>query len=129
LPPILLTVVAALQIAMAMTGDMTAWKGGGFGMFSTLDHGAFRGVDIVVEATERSEEIELFPSLQGPAARAVAFPSNRNLRRLARAVAERERRYAMPVDTVRLQVWRQEFDPLTLHATERVLRTFSYRVE
>jgi hypothetical protein len=129
LPPILLTVVAVVQIALVRTGDLTAWKGGGFGMFSTLDHGAFRRVDIVVEATERSEEIELTPSLEVPVARAVTFPSQRNLTALAQSVVERERRYAKPVETVRLQVWRQEFDPVTLHATERLFRTFSYRVE
>jgi hypothetical protein len=124
-----LIVVALVQIALATTGDMTAWKGGGFGMFSTLDHGAFRGVDIVVEATERSEEIEVSPSLEVPAARAVTFPSTRNLSALAEAVVERELRHARPVEIVRLQVWRQEFDPVSLQATERTFRTFLYQVE
>ena len=49
------------------------WKGGGFGMFSTLDHGGFRGVDVVVDAPGRSEQVEIAASLQtrgGPGGRA-----------------------------------------------------------
>ena len=61
LPPLLLTVVALLQIVLARTADLTAWKGGGFGMFSTLDHGAYRGVDIVVDGPDRSESLEIPP--------------------------------------------------------------------
>jgi len=30
-------------------------EGGGFGMFATLDHGAYRGVDVVIDAPDRSE--------------------------------------------------------------------------
>ena len=74
LPPLLLTVVALLQIVLARTADLTAWKGGGFGMFSTLDHGAYRGVDIVIDAPDRSESLEIPPSLEIAAARAAAFP-------------------------------------------------------
>ena len=40
-PPVLLLVVAVCQIGLAKAAGLTAWKGGGFGMFSTLDHGAY----------------------------------------------------------------------------------------
>jgi hypothetical protein len=86
LPPLLLTVVALLQIVLARTADLTAWKGGGFGMFSTLDHGAYRGVDIVVDAPDRSESLEIPPSLEIAAARAAAFPVDRLMRDLAKGV-------------------------------------------
>lgn len=92
LPPLLLTVVALLQIVLARTADLTAWKGGGFGMFSTLDHGAYRSVDIVVDAPDRSESLEIPPSLEIAAARAAAFPVDRLMRDLARGVGARERR-------------------------------------
>jgi hypothetical protein len=123
-----LAAVAIGQIALAHTVDLTAWKGGGFGMFSTLDHGAYRGIDIVVEAPERSEAIEIPPSLEEAVARAAACPSESFIRRLAEGVVDRERRYQRPVTRVKLTAWRTEFDRATLYATEEPLRQFIYDV-
>jgi hypothetical protein len=127
-PAALMVVVAAVQISLALTAGLTPWKGGGFGMFSTLDHGAFRGVDIVIEAPGRSETLDLPASLEELAARTASYPSDRFLQRLAREVAARERRYQRPVTTVKLTVWRTEFSPQTLLATERTLRSVSIDV-
>jgi hypothetical protein len=129
LPPALLTVVAVVQIVLALTIDLTPWKGGGFGMFSTLDHGAYRGVDIVIEGPDRSEALDIPPSLEQMAARAAACPADWLLRRLAEGVVARERRYQREVTRVRLNVWRTEFDRATLGANERPLRTFAYDVQ
>jgi hypothetical protein len=96
LPAILLTVVAVSQIAVSKTIGMTPWKGGGFGMFSTLDHGAYRGVDVLIEAPDRSEAQDIPPSLEEIAARAATCPADWLLRRLADGVAARERRYGRP---------------------------------
>jgi hypothetical protein len=128
LPPLLLTVVALLQIVLARTADLTAWKGGGFGMFSTLDHGAYRGVDIVVEGPERSESLEIPPSLEIAAARAAAFPVDWLMRDLAERVVARERRYERAVSRVTVTAWRADFDRAALRASERPLRTFIYDV-
>ena len=127
-PAALMVAVAAVQIALALTSGLTPWKGGGFGMFSTLDHGAFRGVDIVIEAPGRSETLEVPGSLEELAARTANYPSDRLLRRLAREVAARERRHERAVTTVKLTVWRTEFSPETLLATERTLRSVSIDV-
>lgn len=127
-PPMLLVVVAVWQIGLAKTVGLTPWKGGGFGMFATLDHGAYRGVDIVVEAPHRSEAQDVPPSLEELAARTATYPSESFLRRLAEAIVARERRYERPVTMVRLNVWRTEFDPRTLTATERTIRAFVYSV-
>ncbi len=35
--PVVLVVVAAVQIALAELGTLTPWKGGGFGMFASVD--------------------------------------------------------------------------------------------
>ena len=128
LPPLLLTVVALLQIVLARTADLTAWKGGGFGMFSTLDHGAYRGVDIVVDAPERSEAMDIPPSLEIAAARAAAFPVDWLMRDLAEGVVARERRYERAVSRVTVTAWRADFDRAALRASERPLRTFVYDV-
>jgi hypothetical protein len=127
-PAALMVVVGAVQISLALTSGLTPWKGGGFGMFSTLDHGAFRGVDIVIEAPGRSETLDVPASLEELAARTASFPSDWFLQRLAREVAARERRHQRPVTTVKLTVWRTEFSPETLLATEHTLRNVSIDV-
>jgi hypothetical protein len=128
LPPLLLCVVAATQIVLTRTASLTPWKGGGFGMFSTLDHVGYRGVDAVVEAPGRSEELEMPASLEESAARAAACPSDWLLRRLADEIVLRERRYDRTVTRVKLTAWRTEFNPTTLVATEQTVRTFVYDV-
>lgn len=127
-PAALLAGVSVVQILLAATLHLSAWKGGGFGMFSTLDHGAFRGVDVVVEAPERSEQVEIASSLQREAARAVALPVDWLLHDLAAGIAARERRQNRLVTRVRLSVWRAEFDRTTLRGSEQPIRTFIYDV-
>jgi hypothetical protein len=128
IPPVLLCAVAIAQIALAHTVALTPWKGGGFGMFSTLDHSGYRGIDVIVEGPDRSAQLTIPESLEVAAARAAACPTNRLLRRLAEGVVARERRYERSVTRVRLTMWRAEFDPATLRASERTLRTFVYDV-
>jgi hypothetical protein len=127
-PVVLLAIVGLAQVGLAKTAGLTPWKGGGFGMFSTLDHGAYRGVDVVIEAPDRSEAQDVPPSLEELAARAAALPSDWLLRQLAEGIAARERRYQRPVTAVTLTVWQTEFDRDTLAATERTLRAFQFRV-
>lgn len=129
LPATLLVVVALTQIALWRAVDMTPWKGGGFGMFATLDHGAFRGVQVVVEAPDRSETLDIPPSLDEIAARVATCPSDWLLRQLAEGVVARERRYERTVSRVMITPWRVDFAPATLTANERPLRTFHYAVE
>jgi hypothetical protein len=128
LSPVLLVLVAALQVGLAHTADLTAWKGGGFGMFSTLDHGAYRGIDVVVDAPDRSESLEIPPSLETAAARAAACPTDALMRVLAQEVTARERRYQRAVTRVTVTAWRTDFERRTLQASERPLRTFVYDV-
>ena len=128
LPSALLVVVALTQIVLARTAAMTPWKGGGFGMFSTLDHGAYRGVDAIVEGPDRSEQLEIPPSLEEIAARAAACPVDSLLRQLAQGIVARERRYERGVSRVTLTAWQTEFDRVTLRANERTIRTFQYDV-
>ena len=70
---------------------------------------------------ERSEELEVPPSLAEAAAACEAFPTERCLAGLARRLADRERRHGRPVSTVRIQVWRTEFAPVTLEPRRRLL--------
>ena len=127
-PAALLAAVALVQIGLSVAVNLTPWKGGGFGMFASLDHGGFRGIDVVVDASDRSEQVEIAASLQREAARAVALPVDWLLRDLAAVIASRERRHQRPVARVTLSVWRADFDRTTLRGSERPVRSFVYDV-
>jgi hypothetical protein len=129
LPLALLLVVAGLQVTLARTAGLSPWKGGGFGMFSTTDDTARRRVRVFVNAPQRSEEMEVPPSLEDLARRAAVLPTDAALAGLAHAVVERERRYQRPVDTVRVETWRIDYAPVTLAASTRRTREFVYRVD
>lgn len=58
--PLLLVAVALLQIYRAHVYDQSPWKGGGFGMFSTVDSPKVRYVRTFVVTVE-GEELEVTP--------------------------------------------------------------------
>lgn len=122
IPPALLTVVASVQIALAHLTPLTPWKGGGFGMFATADGALNRTTRVLVTGPQRSQELDVPPSLADAAAACEAFPTERCLAGLARRLADRERRQGRPVFSVRLQVWRTEFAPVTLEPRRRLLK-------
>jgi hypothetical protein len=95
-------------------------------MFASTDGAQFRYVRLFVDAPDRSEELEVPPSLEELAARAQALPSSGQLERLARATAAREQRRHRPVETVRVEVWLIDFAPVTLQATSRLLRQHKF---
>ena len=129
LPVALLLVVACVQVTFARTVGMSPWKGGGFGMFSTTDDAGRRGVRVFVNATDRSEEMAIPPSLADVAKRAAVLPTDAWLSRLALGVVARERRYRRPVNAVRIETWRIDYAPDSLAAHTRLMREFVYRVD
>ena len=127
LPAVLLAVVATAQIALSHVAMLSPWKGGGFGMFATLDGRPFRYARLFVRAPGRSEELAVPPSLEELAASAEILPGDAQLDRLARAVVARERRRNRPADQVRIDVWRVEFAAGSLMPREHLLRRHEYR--
>ena len=127
LPAVLLTIVAVTQIVLTQVAMLSPWKGGGFGMFSTLDGRPFRYARLFVRAPGRSEEITVPPSLEDVTASAEILPTGTQLDRLARAVMAREHRRGRPADEVRIEVWRVEFAAGSLIPRERLLRHHEYR--
>ena len=128
-PVALLLAVAAVQVTLVYTAELSPWKGGGFGMFSTTDDSGRRHVRIFVSAKDRSEEIAIAPSLEDVADRAAVLPTDYQLTRLAQRVVAREARYQRPVDVVRIDTWRIVYAPLTLTSTSQLIRSFEYRVD
>jgi hypothetical protein len=122
LPALLLVGMALLQIALAHTAGLSPWKGGGFGMFSTTDRAEGRYLRVYVQAHGRHEELRLAPALMDPATRAAVLPTTARLERFARDVGEHERRAGRPASTVRVEVWRAEFEGEPLTGRARQLR-------
>ena len=128
LPAAMLVTVACGQIWASRTLGLSPWKGGGFGMFASLDSRPFRYVRIYVSAPERSEELLVAPSLERAAAAAELMPVTGHLDSLARAVVDRERRHGRDVDRVRVEVWVTRFAPQSLAPETVRLREHEHRV-
>lgn len=126
LPAVLLVVVAGGQLMLAHTARLSPWKGGGFGMFASLDGRPFRYVRIFVQAPERSEELAVPPSLDDLATAVEILPADHQLERLARGVVARERRRQRPAVDLRLEVWRVEFSPQSLAPCQRLVRAYAF---
>src|SRR5262245_45528990 len=120
-PTALLLAVASAQMVLARTSNLSPWKGGGFGMFASVDGLPFRWVRLYVFAPERSEELALPASLEDQAHRVVTWPHGQAMEGLARAVIAREERRQQPVQTVRVEVWRADVSA-SLEVVETLMR-------
>jgi hypothetical protein len=114
--PALLLALALTQIGGWAAFDLSPWKGGGFGMFSTNDHGAFRQVRVVELAAGSERPVALPEELERLVRHVREVPRDANLRRLGAALRERSPRLAV----LRVEVWRTEFAAADLAPT-RVL--------
>ena len=83
LPGLLLAAVALHQVWLARTQGLSAWSGGGFGMFSTVDAGATRHLHAFAIRPGVLRELRPPPSLEKRVLRTLALPSGANLRGLA----------------------------------------------
>src|SRR5688572_33102745 len=84
--PGLLLGLALAQIAGWAAYGLTPWKGGGFGMFATNDHGGFRRVQVIRRTPEGEQVVPVPDALERERRRAREAPSEANLRRLAEAM-------------------------------------------
>lgn len=85
--PALLCVIACAQIYYAMTGSLSPWKGGGFGMFSTVDSPDARFLRVYL--INGNEEIPVLvpDSLKTLAREAQTIPNRALLSKLADRMA------------------------------------------
>jgi hypothetical protein len=128
-PATLLVAMAGAQLWLAHSGGLSPWKGGGFGMFASLDARPFRHVRIFVAAPDRSEELAVPPSLEELAASVEILPGDYQFERLARGVVARERRRQRPVVNVRLELWRVEFARESLAPRDRLVRSYDFHAD
>jgi hypothetical protein len=106
LAPAVLCALALSQMVLAGTIHLSPWKGGGFGMFSTNDHGGFRSLRALAEVDGTEQRLRVPDALRRDALRAREVPTDARLGRLARALLAG----AEGAHVVRVEVWRLEFD-------------------
>ena len=116
--PLLLLALALAQIAGFAGFGLSPWKGGGFGMFSTNDHGGFRSVRVIELAASGERRVALPPALERMQRDAREAPYPANLERLAAEL----RRTTPHLGPLRVEIWRTQFSPKDL-TPERVLVT------
>ncbi len=118
--------IAAAQIYLAHTAHLTPWKGGGFGMFSTLDRKSDRYIRVFVTALERTEEFELDKSWKNLTDRIRTLPADFYLLELSEAVTKKLRGQGLPVEVLRIEVWRTEYRKGDLNPIEFNLSNYTY---
>jgi hypothetical protein len=138
IPTLLLCLMASLQIYLVRSSQLSPWKGGGFGMFSTVDSAEARFLKIFVATPE--EQLAVVPpdGLHEEVLRARCFPTVPNLEKIAKqlvAASWVEERLVSPagrgtivsirplargeksrptlrmlsVNSVKVELWRSEF--------------------
>jgi hypothetical protein len=116
--------VALCQLWLAHAVKLSAWSGGGFGMFSTADVWARRHFHATLEMPGALRELGIPLELRMQAREAMALPSDARLRALAEALAETA---GEPGDAVSLTLYAKRFDRDTLAPSGEPLK--SVRVE
>jgi hypothetical protein len=97
--------LALAQIAGFYAYGLSPWKGGGFGMFATNDHGGFRSVRVIELLPSGERRVALPPAQERLVRHAREAPHAANLLRLAGAVRD-----GVPqLGALRIEVWRTEF--------------------
>jgi hypothetical protein len=89
LAPICLCLVAALHIWRVNTAGQTPWKGGSFGMFSTIDSESSRFVHAYALTNDGPLPLQIPSELEKKVAELRAAPNEEQLRALADKLARR----------------------------------------
>lgn len=92
-------------------------------MFSTTDAGAARHLHAFVMRPGIQREIRIPDAMKDWERRVVTLPSDSNLHAFALALADLPTPDYGPASAVRIQVWRTEFDPISLVPIGRILRS------
>lgn len=129
LPVLLLVVVAAVQLVLVRTQGLSPWSGGGFGMFSTLDHASRRHLHAFVLRPGLRREVAPPPELERKIFRALTLPTRARLREIALELAETPLPDHGPPTAVQVQVWNTRFDPRTLTPSSHILRELLLRLD
>ena len=111
LAPALLLVVAGVQRYLAYAKNLNSWKGGGFGMFASIeDHRNRVLVLYFIDSEGREKRMPVHPG-QRIYREYTVLPTERRLKRLVRRLLRENSEN--PAKEVRAEVWEYQFDPET----------------
>ena len=110
LPLIVLALVALNQVRLAKTTDLSAWKGGGFGMFSTLDRPRARQVRCNLVGRGNDVPLAIPAELRDLEESVKNNPTQKKLIRLGRKIAETLDDRLPGLEMIRVEVWRRRLD-------------------
>ena len=116
LPGVALVLLACVQVGLVFVADLSPWKGGGFGMFSTNDHGSFRSVRVFVEGPSGERRLGVPSDRLQALFRVRELPDEAALRAFARSLAPE----APDAAAIRVEVWRARFDAELRARYERI---------
>lgn len=116
-PVVLLLALCLLQLVLVREAGLSPWKGGGFGMFSTLDNSNFRTVRVIAVEGGRDVPVTLPPGTERLRRAIRILPLHRWLAELAADAL----RAAPDAQAVRIEVWRIAFDPHGLRPSQHLL--------
>jgi hypothetical protein len=124
LPALLLVAVAAHQLWLAHSAQLSAWSGGGFGMFSTSDVWGRRHLHAYAISPGVRRELDVPKRLREEMRQALALPTEARLRALAhQLVSTLPQDEASRVEAVALSVYAKRFDAQTLAPSGVPLRS------
>ena len=119
LPVLILLVVAGWQMYRVQVDDLSPWKGGGFGMYSTVH---FDDYQIWVEwrvpgrpASFVNMSRPATPESRAMALQALLFPNEESLA---------EFKKTLPLFAGKIEVWRPYLDPETLEYTRELIAEY-----
>jgi len=121
LPLLLLLAVAGNQLRLVSSHHMSPWSGGGFGMFSTTDAATDRHLHVYLLTPGLRRDLKVPPYLEDAARRALTLPTEPQIRRLARELAEGLSEQA-PAE-LEIQIWSTAYDPDRLTPDSGMLRS------
>jgi hypothetical protein len=116
LAPLLLVSFAGQQIYLAQTHHLSPWSGGGFGMFSSLDAGQRRTIEINVTYDGLRQRQPLPNALRDTAQRTATLPTPENIKKLAEKINQTIgnnllKNNAEQLYQITLTVWRIRYSP------------------
>ena len=123
LPALLLVLVALHQLWLTREAGLSAWSGGGFGMFSTIDGWGARHLHAWTLSQGLQQELALPPELRDARRRVLALPSDARLAAFARTLAPHAPRDLEAPESLRIDVFARHYDPETLAPSGVLLRS------
>ncbi len=128
LPISLLVLVACNQIWLHYSAGLSAWSGGGFGMFSTTDAGGNRILRAYVTRPGIRRELDVPGHLNESVLKTLTLPTTNNFSSLARKLVSIPTADEGILLSVIVEVWTIQFDKETLVPTVSLFREFEMQI-